>query len=158
MEIIVTKKFIRDATCRPTTGEKWFKGDELEISAFKQFVKPQFGDTFDTTFPTIYLQDHYNELLKVIQRYLTCEGRFNSIYQYHIRLLWHFIENKPMNLPFFLFKSLERMETKVQMQKNNHMSSLFHFPLIKILVKFAVDRRKIYWSDFLSSIGLQPQT
>lgn len=38
------------------------------------------------------------------------------------------------------------------------MSSLFHFSLIKILVKFAVDKKNIYWSDFLSRIGLLPQT
>jgi len=80
MEIIIIEKFVADATSLPTTREKWFKGYELDISTFKQFVKPEFSDKFATTFPTIYLQDHYNELLKVIQRYFMCEGRFNKVY------------------------------------------------------------------------------
>jgi len=37
------------------------------------------------------------------------------------------------------------------------MSSLFHFSLIKILVKFAVDKKKVYWFDFLYSLDLLPQ-
>jgi hypothetical protein len=32
----------------------------------------------------------FDNMLKVIQRYFTCEGRFNMIYQYHISLLLHF--------------------------------------------------------------------
>lgn len=38
------------------------------------------------------------------------------------------------------------------------MSSLFRFPLIKILVMFAVDKRKIHWFDFLLSTSLLPHT
>lgn len=40
LEIFVTEKFIADATNLPIVGEKWFKGDEVDILAFKQFVKP----------------------------------------------------------------------------------------------------------------------
>jgi len=35
LEIILTEKFIADATNLPTSGEKWFKGDELDILAYK---------------------------------------------------------------------------------------------------------------------------
>lgn len=49
------------------------------------------------------------------------------------------------------------MEAKVQIQKDNHVSSLFDFSLIKILVNFVVERKKMHWSDFLSSIDLLPQ-
>jgi len=63
-----------------------------------------------------------------------------------------------MNLPYFLLKSLERMATKVQIQKDNHASSMFRFSLIKILVKHVVERKKILWSGFLASIDLLPQT
>lgn len=63
-----------------------------------------------------------------------------------------------MNLPFFLLKSLERMSAKFHLRKDNHISSMFHFSLIKIFVKFAMNKNKVYWSDFLSSINLVLQT
>lgn len=40
---------------------------------------------------------------------------------------------------------LRNVEKEVQLQKDNHMSSIFHFSLIKILVKFAIDKKNIYW-------------
>lgn len=141
VEIVITEKLIADATGLPTAGEKWFKGDELEVSAFKEFVKPEFSNEFATTFPTTYLRDHHSELLKLVQRYFTCEGRFSRAYQYHLRILLHFTDKKPLS--YFLLKSLERMATKVQPQRDNHMSSRFHFSLIKILVKFAVEKKKL---------------
>lgn len=50
------------------------------------------------------------------------------------------------------------MVTKVKIQKDNHASSLFHFSLIKILVKHVVQRKKILWSDFVASIDILRQT
>ena len=35
VEILIIEKLIADATSLPTVGEKWFKGDELDISVFK---------------------------------------------------------------------------------------------------------------------------
>lgn len=66
LEIILTEKFIANATNLPTTGEKWFKGDELDILADKQFVKPEYLDKFSSTLSNIYLQEKYVEILKVI--------------------------------------------------------------------------------------------
>lgn len=57
LEIVVIEKIIVDATRLPTAGEKWFKGDDMDVSAFKEFVKPMFSNTFATSFPTVYLQD-----------------------------------------------------------------------------------------------------
>lgn len=80
LEIILTEKFIANATNLPTIGEKWFKGDELDIVAYKQFVNPEYLDSFASTFPKIYLQEKYIDLLKVIKTYFTCKGRFSRIY------------------------------------------------------------------------------
>jgi hypothetical protein len=54
----------------------------------------------------------FDKMLRVIQRYFTCEGRFNMIYQYHIRLLFHFIGKYLMNLPFYLFRSIKKIVDK----------------------------------------------
>ena len=49
------------------------------------------------------------------------------------------------------------MVTKVKIQKENDASSLFHFSLIKILVKHVVERNKLLWSGFLTSTDPLPQ-
>lgn len=89
--------------------------------------------------------------------YFICECRFNKLYQYHLRLLVNFTAKNVMNLPYYLFKSLGRMAEKVQPKKDNPMFSLFHFPLIKILVMYELEKKKVSWKKFLSSLGLLPQ-
>jgi len=53
------------------------------------------------------------KILRVIQRYFTCEGRFNIIYHCHIILLFHFIGKDIMNIPFYLFRSIGKMANRV---------------------------------------------
>jgi hypothetical protein len=65
-------------------------------------------------FPRTYIRKEWNELLILIQRYITGEGRYNSTSMYHIRLLEHFTGEKPLNLPYFLWKSLTKMAKKVK--------------------------------------------
>jgi hypothetical protein len=57
--------------------------------------------------------DHYDNFLHVIQRYFTCEGHFNIVCQYHIRILIHFTGKKALNFPFFLYMIFGNMSDKV---------------------------------------------
>lgn len=41
-EFVVTEETISQATGIPLQGESWFKGKELDVAHFKEFVKPQF--------------------------------------------------------------------------------------------------------------------
>jgi hypothetical protein len=56
----------------------------------------------------------FDTMLKIIQRYFTCEGKLNIICQYHIRILLHFTCKYLMNIPFYLFKSMGKMYDRVQ--------------------------------------------
>jgi hypothetical protein len=56
----------------------------------------------------------FDKILKFIQIYFTYEGRFNLIYQYHIRLLLHFTGKEDMELSFYLFRSIGKMFDRVQ--------------------------------------------
>lgn len=51
-----------------------------------KYIKQKFG----ATIPREYVLEPYEKLLRVIRRYFTCEGRFDRVYQYHVRLLMHF--------------------------------------------------------------------
>lgn len=63
LEILLFERFVTDATNLPKMGEKWIKGDELDILAFKKFVKVKYLDKFASTFPSTDLQEQYVDLL-----------------------------------------------------------------------------------------------
>lgn len=84
--------------------------------------------------PREYLLEPYIKLLKGIQRYFTCEGIFGRAYQYHFRMLMHFTSKSPLSLPFYLLRSIGKMEDKVHGKKIQVEPNLFHFSLTKLLV------------------------
>jgi hypothetical protein len=95
----------------------------------------------------------------VVQCYFTCEGRFDRVYLYHIRLLMHFTGKNPLNLPFYLYKSLGKMADMVQARVDQLKSSLFHFSLVKLLVVEELKKSNRDWDSFLTStnISLDPK-
>jgi hypothetical protein len=56
----------------------------------KEFLKHEYQEeNLFKGVPISHMFECFDEMLKVIQRYFTCEGRFNMVYQYHIILLLH---------------------------------------------------------------------
>lgn len=53
--------------------------------------------------------NQHGDFFLVIQKFFTCEGRFDTAYQYYFRLLLHFTGRQPMDILFYLFRSLEKM-------------------------------------------------
>ena len=74
-------------------------------------------------------------MLYVLQKYLTYEGRYVNTLNYHIRLLLHFEAELEMNFPYFLYKSLAKMSRRVQKHYGNPYNSLYHHRLVKILIE-----------------------
>jgi hypothetical protein len=74
---------------------------------------------------------------------IICEGRFSLVYIYHIRLLIHINGDYPLNLPYFLLKSLSKMFKRVQSHLAIAKGSLFHLGLIKTLVISSLNSPKI---------------
>jgi hypothetical protein len=84
-------------------GEKWFKGMPLDPVFYTDFLKPEYKKhKFGANIPRECILEHYEKLLRVVQRYFTCEGKFDKVYQYHKRILMHFTGKNPLNLPFYL--------------------------------------------------------
>jgi hypothetical protein len=111
----VSEETISAATEIPMQGEKWFKGMPLDTSCYIDFIKPEYRNRkIGASIPSEYLLEPFEKLLKIIQKYFTCEGRFDKVHQYHIRLLMHFTGRSPLNLPFFLCRSLGKMADNVQ--------------------------------------------
>jgi len=116
-------------------GEKWFKGMLLDTSCYLDFLKPEYRNwKIGSNIPNEYLLEPFEKLLRIILKYLTCEGIFEKVHQYHIRILMHFTGRSPLKLLFFLCKSLGKMEDNVQAKVDQPKDNLFHFSLIKMLV------------------------
>jgi hypothetical protein len=97
----VSKATITTTTGIPNTGERWFKSMILNVAFSKDFLKPCYQkEKISKGVPRIHLVEGFDKMLKIIQRYFTCEGRFNMIYQYHIRLFLNFTRKEFNEYPF----------------------------------------------------------
>ena len=95
----------------PNCGEKWFKPMSLKSSFSKELSKLEYqGDNLSKGVPKSHMMECFDKMLMVIQRYFTCEGRFNMVYQYHIILLLHFTGKESMKFPFYLFRNIGNVE------------------------------------------------
>jgi hypothetical protein len=131
----VTKETMLVATEIPLEGKKWFKGIPLDTSSYMDFINPEYrNQKIGADIPSEYLLESFEKILKIIRKYFTCEGRFDKVHPYHIRLLMHFTGRNPLNLPFFLCRSLGKMADSVQAKADKSENKLFHFSLIKMLV------------------------
>jgi len=95
------------------------------------------------------LKEEWASLLLVIQKFITCEGRFGSMYMYHARLMMNFLEGQTLNLPYFLLLSLKKMSITVQKCIGNIEPHLYHHGLVKILIEDQLKKKKDIWEQFL---------
>jgi hypothetical protein len=102
-----------------------------------------------------HLIEQFDKLLKIIQRYFTCEGRFNTLYQYHIRLLLHFIGKVEMNPPYYLLRSMGKIPYMIQAKSKDVDSILFHYGLIRMLVYEELSMKDISWENFVVTSHLK---
>jgi hypothetical protein len=138
-------------------GEKWFKVVSLNSTFSKEFLKPRYqGDNLSKGVPRSHMMEYFDKMLRVIQTYFTCEGRFIMVYQHHIILLLHFTGKESMNLPFYLFRSIGNMSDRVQYKSKKVDTSVFHFVLIKMLVLEELKKTNIDWDVFLAASGFHP--
>lgn len=90
--------------------------------------------------------------MKIIMKYFSCEGRFSRLYTYHIRLLMHFTRVKFLNIPYYLFRSIDKMASIVQKRDfDKQGNNLFHHSLIKIIVLHHLDQLHISWDNFIAN-------
>ena len=94
--------------------ETWFKNFRFDMEPCKVFLKLEFLETDLTkAVPKGYIKDNYTNFLFNIQRYFTCEGRYQKVYSYHFKLLLHFTGMISLDFPYLLFRSVAKMADKV---------------------------------------------
>jgi len=65
------------------------------------------------------------------------------VYQYHIKLLLRFIGKEAMDLPFYLFRSIGKMDDTFQDKSKQVDMSVFHSGPIKMLVMEELRKKKL---------------
>jgi hypothetical protein len=120
---------------------------QLYLSHYHDFLKAEFRNSK-------FLLEIHSDLLMLIQRFFTCQGIFNKVCQYHIKIIMHFISKNPLNLPYYIFRSLGKMDDIVKLRKEQGDAILFHFSLIKLLVLEELRKRNQDWESFLNSSGI----
>jgi hypothetical protein len=149
MEFRVTEEFIAEAVELPTSGQRWMKGQPVDKALYVKLLKPQYRNTKWTEGTSrAWLEPQWAQLLSILQRYLTCEGRYTILFPCHARLLLHFTGTL-LNIPFFLLKSLKGMAEQVQ-RVSEFRGSLFHFGLVKILITCALSKKQESWDLFVT--------
>jgi hypothetical protein len=126
--------------------------ETLIVVELNHFLLEQHKDLdWRTGIPRMWLQEEWREVLDTVQRYITCEGRYNKVYLYQMRFLCHIVGLKTMNLAYFLYKSLLKMSTRFQSKSNMPPHYVYHRGLIKILIQYHLSKKKITWDSFLVS-------
>ena len=99
----------------PRIGEKWFKTTITKNVEFRSYLKLEHKDiVWKKSIPSTWLEERWQQLLKAILVYITCEGRYNRVMIYHFKLMNHFTGRIPLNLRFYLHKSLTKMAHQVK--------------------------------------------
>jgi len=159
LEVQVSPEAISAVTEIPRGQEEWFKNFKFDMNPCKEFLKDDYvNKDLSRGVPRNYVKEHYALLLTCIQKYLTCEGRYNKVYSYHFKLLLHFTGKVSIDLPFYLFRSLSKMCDKVQLRKEDSETSLFHHGLIKLLVLDGLQKIDRDWNSFIFMAGFQSKT
>jgi len=159
LKVHVSPKVISAVTEIPRGQEEWFKNFKFDMNPCKEFLKDDYvNEDLSKAVPRNYVKEHYSLLLTCIQKYLTCEGRYNKVYSYHFKLLLHFTGKASIDLPFYLLRSLSKMCDKVQLRKEDCETSLFHHGLIKLLVLYGLEKIDRDWNSFIFMAGFKRQT
>lgn len=111
----ILDNLISKVTGLPQIGYEWFKNKPMEERLWAPFLLRNRQN--DLNWPAgvsrLWLKDPWKDIAFLIQKFITCEGRFIFIFLYHIKLLAHLSEEKPLNMPYYLLHSLTKMEKSI---------------------------------------------
>ena len=114
-------------------GEFWFKKVSFTFNAQRYLLPCVVADSGKGV-PIQNFKPEWIEPIKVLQSYVTCEGRFSFVFKYHFRFLQHLSNESKMNLPFLFLKRLQNISCRVREHQDHTKQSIFHHGLIKLII------------------------
>ena len=95
----------------------------MDISIFKKGI------------PVTTLKNKWRNLLLIIQKFVTCEGRFGNMFFYHGHPMMNFLDANEINLPYFLLNSSRKMDGNIKRKIQSIDNAPYHHGLVKILIE-----------------------
>ena len=109
----LTRELLAEATGIPYEGEYWFRKVPFTFDAQKYLLTDVVAD-WGKGVHIQKFKPEWIEKIKIMQSYITCEGRFSFVFKYHFWFLQHLNHDAKMNLPFFFLKSIQKMYSRVK--------------------------------------------
>ena len=150
----LTVDLVEEATGVKNEGEKWFKKLPFTFEA-QRFLLPDVTPDWNKGIVIHKFRSEWVEPIRVLQSYITCEGRYAFVFKYHFRFLQHMVGVSKMSLPFFLYKSLQKMSSRVKGHEDHTSQSIFHHGLIKLIISTVLQKEGKTWDFFLFWSGFQ---
>ena len=129
-------------------GRAWFGRRTPNATAVQDFLIE--GEKIRQSRREIVLQSlpqPWDQVADFLKKYITCEGRYQTVYYSKLPLLSHLCHRALLNIPFYLFKDLHDMAGFVRIAKHPK-SSLTHHDLIKLIILRALAQRNQTWEQF----------
>ena len=104
---------IAEATGIVDEGDFWFKKVPFTFNSENFLLLDVVADWGKG----VHIQNfkpEWREPINILHSYVTYDGRYASVFKYHIRFLQHLSQESKMNLPFFFLKSLQKMPSRIR--------------------------------------------
>ena len=93
----------------------------------------------------------WNQVAIFLKKYITCKGRYQTVYHSEFPLLSHLRHRALLNIPFSLLNDLHHMVGFVRTAKHP-ISSLTHHGLIKLIILRALAQENQTWEQFIGQV------
>lgn len=81
----ISEEYISQVTELPQTGERWFKKQPMDEKSWTPYIrKSRKVYTWVNGVSRNWLKSPWDKIVYLIQKYVTCEGRYSLIFLYHI--------------------------------------------------------------------------
>ena len=150
----LTVDLVEEATGVKNEGEKWFKKLPFTFEVHR-FLLPDVTPNWNKGIVIHKFRSEWVEPIRVLQSYITCEGRYAFVFKYHFIFLQHMVGVSKMSLPFFLYKSLQKMSSRVKGHEYHTSQSIFHHGLIKLIISTVFQKEGKTWDFSLLWSGFQ---
>ena len=152
----LTREVIAEETRILDEGEFWFKKVPFTFDA-QRYLLPGVVAEWGKGVPIQNFKPEWIEPIKILQSYVTYEGRFSFVFKYHSRFLQHLSHESKMNLPLLFLKSLQNMSCRVKEHQDHTEQSVFNHGLIKLIISTLLQKREKTWEYFLFSSGFKTE-
>ena len=143
----MTVELIAEATGIKNEGELWFKKLPFTFDP-QRYLLPNVTPDWNKGILIQNFRKEWIEPIRILQSYVTCEGRYAYVYKYHFIFLQHMVGVSKMNLPFFFLKSLQKMSSRIKQHEYHTSQPIFHRGLIKLIISTVLQHEGKTWDFF----------